>query len=132
MVVRSGFRNRRHQDKWPVFHFGVVAIRLCSGGTRPLRAKRQPGSVERARHLPVCCYAVPVVAWDLLPTFAALAGYKGKLPSSVDGYSIGTLLKNAARAASTAALIRWSSTCRTSSEQVWDERIRRFGRATGS
>lgn len=40
---------------------------------------------------------VSVVAWDLLPTFADLAGYKGKLPSSVDGYSLSTLLKNAGR-----------------------------------
>ena len=35
---------------------------------------------------------VPVVGWDLLPTFADLAGYSGKLPSDLDGRSFRPLL----------------------------------------
>ena len=35
---------------------------------------------------------VPVVGWDLLPTFADLAGYKGKLPADLDGASFRALL----------------------------------------
>src|SRR5690606_29750302 len=36
--------------------------------------------------------SVPVVAWDLLPTIADLAGYRGILPDDVDGVSFRTVL----------------------------------------
>ena len=36
----------------------------------------------------------PVAAWDLLPTIADLAGYKGKLPDDIDGESFKKILLN--------------------------------------
>ena len=39
---------------------------------------------------------VPIAGWDLLPTLSDLAGYKGKLPDTVDGESIRPLLAGAA------------------------------------
>jgi arylsulfatase A-like enzyme len=37
---------------------------------------------------------VPVVGWDLLPTFGELAGFTGKLPPQIDGFSLTGLLRN--------------------------------------
>ncbi len=81
-----GYNRPLQRGKWDLFEGGV----------------RVPFMVRGPGIKPNTFCAVPVITWDLLPTIAELAGYKGKMPAEVDGQSIRPLwageTKPAARA----------------------------------
>ena len=76
--VEVGQNDPLRRGKWSLLEGGIRVPFMASGPG--IRAATQCD--------------VPVVAWDLLPTFGDLAGYKGELPPQVDGLSFKALLKS--------------------------------------